>query len=314
VNEAAQTEKELINAKRMRRKFYTILRDNTKSLAIVPEGTRMIALQPAGERPPFFIVDSFPYFIDVVQLTGADQPILSLIGYEDTQDNSYTIADEADAHIKRILERQPRGPYMLGGCSASGIVAYEIAQQLRARGHEVGLLVLFETPNPYFMREYSDFWMSITSYREDLSNLRWSQIPGWALGKLRGLKNGKPKWLTWTSNGTNRTRSLMDQLMPSAIRIEAARMYRPSPYSGRVLLVKRDRHLVGRYRDPNFGWGRVVQNEIEICRVNSVDHIEIFKPEPDRVLVAQTLRRSMDGVVGRSFSCLSSGWTDQQRR
>ena len=51
---------------------------------------------------------------------------------------------------------------MLGGCSASGIVAYEIAQRLRALGYEVGLLVLFETPNPYFMREYSDFWMSVT--------------------------------------------------------------------------------------------------------------------------------------------------------
>ena len=46
----------------------------------------MIALQPAGERPPFFIVDSYPYFIDVVSLTGADQPILSLIGYEETED------------------------------------------------------------------------------------------------------------------------------------------------------------------------------------------------------------------------------------
>ena len=74
---------------------------------------------------------------------------------------SYTIADEAEAHIKTILARQPHGPYMLGGCSASGIVAYEMAQRLRARGHEVGLLVLFDTPNPYFMREYSDFWMSV---------------------------------------------------------------------------------------------------------------------------------------------------------
>ena len=149
----------------MRRKFYTILRENTKSLAIVSEDAPMVALQPAGERPPFFIVDSFPFFIDVVQLTGTDQPVLSLIGYEETQDENYTIADEADEHIKTILARQPHGPYMLGGCSASGIVAYEIAQRLHARGHQVGLLVLFDAPNPYFMREYSDFWMSVNSYR-----------------------------------------------------------------------------------------------------------------------------------------------------
>ena len=184
----------------MRRKFYTILRENVKSLTIVPENTQIVALQPAGHRPPFFMVDSYPYFIDVVRLTGTDQPVLSLIGYEETQSESYTILDEANAHVKTILDRQPDGPYMLGGCSASGIVAYEIAQRLRALGHEVGLLVLFDTPNPYFMREYSDFWMSVTSYRTDLSKLRWSEIPGWMAEKFRGLKDRKPIWLPSISN------------------------------------------------------------------------------------------------------------------
>jgi thioesterase domain-containing protein len=291
----------------MRRKFYTILRGNAKSLAIVPEDTQVIALQPTGERPPFFVVDSYPYFIDVVRLTGADQPVLSLIGYEETQSESYTILEEANAHVKTMLAHQPHGPYMLGGCSASGIIAYEIAQRLRALGHEVGLLVLFDTPNPYFMREYSDFWMSVTSYRTDLSKLRWSEIPGWVAEKIRGLKDGKPGWLPWTSIAANSTPSVMDQFGPSSLRITAARKYRPQPYTGRVLLVKREHDLVGRYRDPKFGWGGVVRNEIEICSVNSADHLEIFKPELDRVLVAQTLRRSIDQVVGGSFGCLSSG-------
>ena len=69
----------------MGRKFYTILRENSKSLAIVPENTQMVALQPARERSPLFMVDSYPYFIDVVKLTGGDQPVLSLIGQEETQ-------------------------------------------------------------------------------------------------------------------------------------------------------------------------------------------------------------------------------------
>lgn len=284
----------------MRRKFYTILRENTKSLAIVPENTQMVALQSAGQRPPFFMVDTYPYFIDIVRLTGTDQPVLSLVGYEETQSDSYNIADEADAHLKTILGRQPHGPYLLGGCSASGIVAYEIAQRLRALGHEVGLLALFDTPNPYFMREYSAFWMSVNSYRSDLSKLRWSEIPRWVLEKVRGLKDRKPSWLPWTLNGASRTRSLMDQLRSSTIRVTAARMYRPAPYSGRVLLVKRERDLVGRYRDPNFGWGGVVQGEIEICNVSSADHLEIFKSELDRSTVAQRLRRRIDEAIGAS--------------
>ena len=55
----------------------------------------------------------------------------------------YTIADEADAHIKTILARQPHGPYLLGGCSASGIVAYEICAATThsgARGRPAGVV------------------------------------------------------------------------------------------------------------------------------------------------------------------------------
>jgi thioesterase domain-containing protein len=288
----------LANSKQMRRKFYTILRDNAKSIAIVPENTQMVALQPSGERAPFFIVDSYPYFIDVVRLTGTDQPVISLVGYEETLSESYDIPDEANTHLKTILRHQPHGPYMLGGCSASGIVAYEIAQQLQALGYEVGLLVLFDTPNPYFMREYSDFWMSMTSYRTDLRKMRWSEVPGWLVNKFQGLKDRKPRWLPRISNKVNSIPSILDKFGPMSPRVIAARRYRPAPYSGRLLLVKRERDLVGRYRDPNFGWDRVVRGGMEVCKVSAADHLEIFKSELDRVAVAQKLRRSIDEVIG----------------
>jgi thioesterase domain-containing protein len=286
----------------MRRKFYTILKENLKSLAVVTDNTQVVALQAKGNRPPFFMVDSYPYFIDVVKLTGNDQPVLSLIGQEDTQlTDDYSISDEANAHVKTILSHQPHGPYMLGGCSASGIVAYEIAQRLQSLGNEVGLLVLFDTPNPHFMREYSDFWMSVTSYRTDLNRLRWNQIPGWVVDKFRGLKEGRPGWLPWKWNSVNPTRRVIDQFGPLSVRVTAARRYRPAHYSGRILVIKREHELVGRYRDPHFGWGKVVEGEIEVCKVSSTDHLEIFKSERDRLLVAQALRRSIDKVLGASL-------------
>lgn len=282
----------------MRRKFYTILRHNAKSIVIVPESTQVIALQPMGERLPFFIVDSYPHFIDVVKLVGNDQPILRLIGQDDTETSKkYTIHDEACDHVKTILAHQPCGPYLLGGCSASGIVAYEIAQQLRLLGHEVGLLVLFESPNPYFMREYSKFWTTINCDRVELSKLSWNEIPGWAVKKFR---EGSSKSLGWTHSKLKRRSSEKVQFEPLWNRVEAARNYRPAPYSGRFLLVKRERELFGRYRDPYFGWGEVVQGEIEITKVSSADHLEIFKSEIDRFTVAQRLRKAIDEAIGAS--------------
>jgi len=282
----------------MRRRFHTILRENVKSLAILPGNTQMVALQPKGEKPPFFIVDSYPYFIDVVKLTGADQPVLSLIGHQETPlSEPYSIFNEANAHVKTILAHQPRGPYLLGGCSSSGIVAYEIAQQLRASGREVGLLVMFDTPNPFFMREYSHFWRSIASYRDDLSKLRWNEVPGWAARKLRGLIEGESGWFRRESSVANGASRAIAQFEPSSARIAAARKYRPALYPDRFLLIRRSHGLTGRYLESRFGWGEVVSGEFEICRVSAVEHLEIFKCERDRVLVAQTLRRNIDEVV-----------------
>jgi thioesterase domain-containing protein len=302
----------------VRRKFYTVLRDGTKSLAIVPEKTRIVALQSTGERPPFFMVDSYPYFIDVVNLLGPDQPVLSLIGQEDTQPSgNYSIAAEAAVHVKAMLSLLPDGPFMLGGCSASGIVAYEIARQLRERRHEVELLVMFDTHNTHFMREYSHLRMSLISYRYDLSKMRWRDIPGWAARKIRGLAIPKIRQLSRRMNLSADGASAKDQFGASSSRIQAARKYRPEQFSGRFLLFKRYRELMGRYRDPSYGWGKLVRGKLEICKVSALDHNEIFESELDRALVAQTLRENIDEVIKASAfraECLDlHRWRESQR-
>ena len=43
--------------------------------------------------------------------------------------------------------------YYVGGWSELGVVAYETARQLTKKGHEVALLVMFDTANPSFQRQ-----------------------------------------------------------------------------------------------------------------------------------------------------------------
>ena len=43
---------------------------------------------------------------------------------------------------------QPEGPYVLGGWSLGGVVAYEMGRQLHAQGHEISLLALFDAHLP----------------------------------------------------------------------------------------------------------------------------------------------------------------------
>ena len=283
-----------------RKSFHVVLRDGAKSLAMVPADGPLVALQTAEGRPPFFIVDSFPYFIDVVKLLGTDQPVVSMIPRESAQRSStdYSIAEEAAAHVRTILECQPSGPYMLGGCCAAGIVAYEVAQQLRSRGHEIELLALFDSHNPRFVRAYSNLRTSLTFNRAAFMRRRWNEIPAWMAAKLaKAVKAMRPLGSSipedeGQSSITDPTRF---RLWPA--RGRAIKKYRPKPFAGRVVVFKRPTNLGGRYLDARLGWGEVVRGEIDVVQLGVSKHLDLFKADSDRALVAQKLRNSIDEIV-----------------
>jgi amino acid adenylation domain-containing protein len=54
----------------------------------------------------------------------------------------------AASYIRDIRRIQPEGPYLLGGYSFGGIVAYEMARQLAKDGIATTRLLLFDSPNP----------------------------------------------------------------------------------------------------------------------------------------------------------------------
>jgi amino acid adenylation domain-containing protein len=51
-------------------------------------------------------------------------------------------------YLEELLSFQPQGPYYLAGYSFGGILAYEVAQHLCQRGHQVALLALLEPAHP----------------------------------------------------------------------------------------------------------------------------------------------------------------------
>ncbi|WP_420631564.1 condensation domain-containing protein [Candidatus Leptofilum sp.] len=54
----------------------------------------------------------------------------------------------ATYYLQAIQSVQPAGPYHLGGYSAGGILAYEVAQQLQAQGEIVATLAVIDMPAP----------------------------------------------------------------------------------------------------------------------------------------------------------------------
>ena len=58
------------------------------------------------------------------------------------------IEDMAQFYIKEMRSKQPRGPYMLGGLCAGGVIAYEMASQLKSAGETVKLVALLDAAKP----------------------------------------------------------------------------------------------------------------------------------------------------------------------
>ncbi|MGR3698402.1 MAG: thioesterase domain-containing protein, partial [Roseovarius sp.] len=107
-----------------------------------------------GPKTPFFLVAGmFGNVLNLrhlAHLLGEDRPFYGLqarglYGGAAPHDDLTEAATDMIAELRQV---QPHGPYLLGGFSGGGITAYEMAQQLRAAGEEVALIVMLDTPLP----------------------------------------------------------------------------------------------------------------------------------------------------------------------
>ncbi len=54
----------------------------------------------------------------------------------------------ASYYVRAVRERQPRGPYLLGGWSMGGVLAFEMARQLEESGEEIAGLLMIDAMAP----------------------------------------------------------------------------------------------------------------------------------------------------------------------
>lgn len=116
--------------------------------------TPLVAIQPEGGKRPFFCIHPIGgnvlCYVEVARFMGTDWPFFGLQSVDQrVESHSYpTIEGMAARYIETIREVQPRGPYLLGGWSFGGVVAFEMARQVERNGDEVAALVLLDTWAP----------------------------------------------------------------------------------------------------------------------------------------------------------------------
>ncbi|BAZ09555.1 amino acid adenylation domain-containing protein [Calothrix sp. NIES-4071] len=130
----------------------------------------LVAIQPNGSKPPLFCLPGAggtPFYLyNLARCLGQDQPFYSF------QANSLSgglepitqVEDIAAQYIQALQVVQPQGPYFLAGHSFGGKVAFEMAQQLLDKGHEVALVAILDSTAPFDQAKPLGF---------DWDNARW---------------------------------------------------------------------------------------------------------------------------------------------
>jgi len=114
----------------------------------------LVPLKPSGSRPPLFVVaagdGNIVGFGPLARHLSAEQPLYGLQpnGLDGRRPLDRGVMEMAARYLEAMRRVQPCGPYFLAGRCNGATVAYEIAQQLRAAGKEVPLLVALDSAPP----------------------------------------------------------------------------------------------------------------------------------------------------------------------
>ena len=149
-----------------------------------PPWGALVPLRPAGARPPLFFVHGWGgdviVFTELARKLGHDQPSYGLQAA--TRDGGVprhrSVEEMASCYVEELMSLRSGGPYFLCGYSFGGIIAFEIARQLTARGQQVGLLTMLDTyprslPWPVFL----EFHLPRLAQRAQV-HAKWLLTPG----------------------------------------------------------------------------------------------------------------------------------------
>jgi len=280
-------------------KLAALLRDKGWS----PSWSSLVPIRPGGSKAPFYFVH--PIGGNVLNLAGiaahfdADQPIFGLQakGLDGKETPNTSIEQMATDYIEHMRSVQPDGPYHIGGFSAGGVVAYEMARQLHAAGQKVSVLALLDTKiDAPAANAGTASWRAIQRLVRTVGfNVRYVFHIGLGRFARQKAKNWRMRanirlWSTIQALGQTGGARRLD--VEEAFLL-ALRNYTPLPYQGDAILFRAKDELVS-YSDETLGWGDLVQGKLEIREVSG-DHDTILY-EPHIGMLARVLNSCLQAV------------------
>ncbi|MBZ5723309.1 MAG: amino acid adenylation domain-containing protein [Acidobacteriia bacterium] len=233
----------------------------------------LVAVQPNGPRPAFFCVHggagSTLFLHRLARAMGSDQPFYGLEpeGLDGKRFQRTTVEQMAAHYLSEIRKVQPRGPYFIGGYCFGGIVAFEMAQQLRSSGEHAAVVAMFSAPLRFHravrLKPEPQPATAPDSNPANQRGVRLSRSPLRALRwRMRSLARTVRSRLhmmtcrTFLELGLKLPQSLRTMYVVRMIN-QAEQNYAPRQYPGTLALF-RGRGLYE--HDPHMGWDGLAAN------------------------------------------------------
>jgi amino acid adenylation domain-containing protein len=276
------------------------------------ERSNLVQIQSKGDGAPIFFVHAISggalCYLPLARLL-SDRPFYGLQAI-DMEDQNRTavlsIEERAALYLQAVRKARPHGPYLLGGWSFGGYVAFEMARQLRLQNEEVALLALLDiegwididdpaqrddvelllvTANDAIQNEEPSLVLSLSEIQKIAPEQRLPQLLD-VMIKAKVL----PPHVT--------VQHLQNYLRSYRERDASLRQYRLAPYDGSISLIRTtDRQPPAAKsgvdpEDDTLGWSAFSSSPIQVHLVPGSHYNMIYPPHVEHVANALNLQLS----------------------
>jgi thioesterase domain-containing protein len=254
---------------------------------------QVVRFHEAGTKTPVIMLNNVGVFFPLARQLGEDRPFTDIQLYHPTGplELPYDFDVFAAYAIKFIRWAQPKGPYVLGGHCVYGVLAFEIAKQLKAMGETTHLVLLFDSWAPGYRETMSPkdqkarekqllrhgHLMRLGEYWRNEIGL--NEIVRKPILRRLGLIAQDP-----------RPPKLPHEWFDECLHKAAAR-YRPSPYDGDAIIFRSEEPLRGRLFDERMGWEPLVTGNLKKVDVAG-NHRDMFR-DPYAARLAGVIRSAL---------------------
>ncbi|HUQ95427.1 MAG TPA: thioesterase domain-containing protein, partial [Bryobacteraceae bacterium] len=233
-----------------------------------PSNSGVVPIQPRGSRIPLFLIGAQIETRHLAEALDPDQPVfvIRIPQFEDLP-KPPCIQSAAAYCIAALTQFRPRGPYLLAGWCASGVIAFEMACLLQAAGEDVRLVALFDARNVLASSvARPNASEKIRFHAAHLRNLPVKRIMPYLMTRARAV-----------------FRTIAKEALPEALDPQenalslALRTYQPRPYYGRLVHFWATDRPSGTLSQLHTEWRHVSKGQVAAYEVEG-DHNTMWQP------------------------------------